>query len=239
MKNIKSIDGKIHIIEDFISPDTAMFIYKAINPHVDMSHQKAGPSVFSGPSAGDNAEEVGIKRPIAHYNNDPMYNVGIDLLSLICPMMSRVISDFYKEDYDLKTAFYSKMVTGGRNVLHMDNRFVSTKDELLERPGADSDRSGLLYFYSDCEGGELNFPFQNFKIKPKPGTFIFFTGDEEVPHEVTPVLSGERNNLISFFWPAVRNSDEFYKTQRYTNARNGIHQEVQTTLEFLENHKNK
>ena len=50
MKNIQTIGNEIHIIENFISEDTARFISRSIDPYVV---QAPDPSVFGGPSASD------------------------------------------------------------------------------------------------------------------------------------------------------------------------------------------
>lgn len=50
----------------------------------------------------------------------------------------------------------------------------------------------VLYLNDDYEGGEINFPNQNIKIKPKPGSLIMFPSHQPFIHEVLPVTSGSR-----------------------------------------------
>ena len=226
MKSIKTIGDKIHIIENFISEDTAKLIVSGIDTHVVPAPD---PSVFAGPSASSGADTIDLVSPIREYLPDPKYNISIDLISMLAPLMSKTISDFYEEEYVLKSIFYNKMIKGGKNTLHMDNNYIDADtDELRERPGSMRDKSGLLYLYSDSEGGELYFPLQDLRIKPKSGTFIFFEGNEDTPHEVTEVLSGERHNLVSFFWPKELNSGGW--VDKNLNQRTP---EKQTTVEFI------
>ena len=95
---------------------------------------------------------------------------------------------------ELKQLFHSVMTPGAKNALHWDN-YIENGDE---------DVSSLLYINDDYSGGELHFPNQNLKIKPKKGTFIFFSGDETVEHEVTTVTEGNRNAFVGFYWPVLR-----------------------------------
>lgn len=229
MKSIKTISNKIHIVENFISPDTAKFMARVTDKYVVPAPD---PSVFGGPSASEGADKIGPLDTIIDYLEDPEYNLVIDLISMLSPLMAKTISDFYKEDYVLKTIFYSKMTAGGKNTLHMDNNYINADTHDIHiRPGSANDKSGLLYLDSDCKGGDLSFPLQDFKIKPKPGTFIFFEGNEDTPHEVTEVISGSRHNLISFFWP--KENDSFVEKNLHGKAP-----EEQTTVEFMKKYHN-
>lgn len=228
MKSIKTIQGKIHIVEDFISPDTANFISSAISKFVIPAPDK---SVFAGPSCSNRADLIGPIKTITEYNDDPDYNVAIDLISNLSYSMAKTISDFYSEDYVLKTIFYNKMISGAKNTLHMDNNYIEEGSHKIKfREGSAKDKSGLLYLNCDCDGGVLSFPLQEFSVKPKPGTFIFFEGNKETPHEVLEITGGERHNLVSFFWPKeLSNNEELAKA-----AHNPM-PEVQATIGIIKN----
>jgi hypothetical protein len=61
--------------------------------------------------------------------------------------------------------------------------------------------SALLYLTDDYEGGEILF-YDNdtpTSYKPELGTLIYFKGDENYPHSVNKIISGERANIILFF----------------------------------------
>lgn len=65
------------------------------------------------------------------------------------------------------------------------------------------DLAGLFYLNDDYEGGELYFPNQNIKIKPKPGAAYFFPGDKNYIHGVTEIKSGIRY-VVPFFWTILK-----------------------------------
>ena len=66
--------------------------------------------------------------------------------------------------------------------------------------------SALLYLTDDYRGGEILFYNDNtgnvdnaIAYKPKVGTLVYFKGDENTPHSVNEVISGERSNIILFY----------------------------------------
>jgi hypothetical protein len=61
------------------------------------------------------------------------------------------------------------------------------------------DIAGLFYINDDYEGGELYFPNQDIKFKPKAGAAYFFPGDMNYIHGVTEIKSGIRYT-VPFFW---------------------------------------
>jgi hypothetical protein len=50
----------------------------------------------------------------------------------------------------------------------------------------------MYYINDDYEGGEINFPDYNLKIKPKSNSIIMFPGNENYLHEVLEVSKGFR-----------------------------------------------
>lgn len=196
---MKSFDNKIHIIENFIDKETAYFLTKVIG---STTVPAQNPHVFGGPMAGlESSKNFNIETKISwdFKNNNQYNNVALDIFNMLIQTMSLAISDFYNEKYIPVQVFYSKMVEGAKNDLHLDNYMYDKDMNLIERPFSKNDRSGLLYLNEDYDGGFINFPKQNLNLKPKAGTFIFFEGNEDAPHEVTPVISGERHNIISFY----------------------------------------
>lgn len=199
---MKSIDNKIHIIENFISMETAKFLVENIGP---TTKEAPDPAIFGGPMLGlesnDFNTESKVKWTFEEYNEKN--NISLDIFTMLIHAMEKTISNFYKKEYYPVQVFYSKMIIGGKNDLHLDN-YTKEKSkegnfEIIERPFSKNDRSGLLYLNEDYTGGDLIFPEQELVLRPKPGTFIFFEGDDSVPHEVTAVQSGERHNIISFY----------------------------------------
>jgi len=69
------------------------------------------------------------------------------------------------------------------------------------------DLAGLFYINDDYEGGELYFPNQDIKFKPKRGAAYFFPGDMNYIHGVTEIKSGERYTC-PFFWTIAKHYDK-------------------------------
>ena len=195
---IISLYDSIFIIENYINKDTCNFLSKCFNSQIVETERKA---IFGGPSytKTDDIKGSSDGQNFLSYNDTAEYNIGIDIMSGIIERTCRTISDHYKNPYYLKSMFWSKMLAGGKNTLHMDNWYENFDQQIKPRPYNMYDRSGLLYLTDDYEGGELYFPKQGFKFKPKAGTFIFFEGNIDVPHEVLEVTSGVRCNIISFY----------------------------------------
>lgn len=59
--------------------------------------------------------------------------------------------------------------------------------------------SVLIYLNDDYEGGEIEFRQSGVKIKPKPGSLIFFPSNFLYVHEVHPMTSGTRYALPNWY----------------------------------------
>jgi hypothetical protein len=89
-------------------------------------------------------------------------------------------------------------------------QFPHADKELHEGPDAGTpnefpwyDLGTVFYLNDDYEGGELFFPLQNIKFKPKPRAAYFFPGDKNYIHGVTKVTSGTRYTA-PFFWTITK-----------------------------------
>jgi predicted 2-oxoglutarate/Fe(II)-dependent dioxygenase YbiX len=59
--------------------------------------------------------------------------------------------------------------------------------------------SGVLYLNDDYEGGEIYFPEQNIKIKPKAGSMIMFPSYRPYFHHPLEITKGNKY-MVPFFW---------------------------------------
>ena len=89
-------------------------------------------------------------------------------------------------------------------------QFPHADKELHEGPDAGTpnefpwyDLGTVFYLNEDYEGGELFFPLQNIKFKPKARAAYFFPGDKNYIHGVTKVTSGTRFTA-PFFWTITK-----------------------------------
>ena len=55
----------------------------------------------------------------------------------------------------------------------------------------------IIALNSDYDGGEFNFPFQNFKTKLKQGEVIIFPAAHTHPHEVSSPENGTLRYTIN------------------------------------------
>lgn len=196
---IKNINNKIYIIENYISKSTAKFITEFFDKNLKDTSSfqiKGGPEI--GPEKGYLFK---YGNHIIDYTGNDQEDLASDILTMICNSMTQTISDFLNKQMDIKTMFYGVMLEGSENKLHTDN-YGNINDESSLRLNSKDDWSGLLYLNNEYEGGILEFPNEEFSIKPNTGTFIFFQGSHDLPHSVSKVLEGKRNTVVSFFWPA-------------------------------------
>lgn len=201
--------NKINIIENFIGRDTCDFINNSISNKLIETDDElilAGPCGWIGQHRYTHVMSDSDKNfmvwpnKIDKYQNDINYNIAIDLLSLIFNGMVKTVSDYYEEEYVMRSFFCGVMLPGSNNALHMDNYYLNSDTNLItEKKNLNWDKSGILYLNEEYLGGNLHFPLQNLKLKPKAGTFIFFEGTPEFPHRVEKVESGTRKNIVCFF----------------------------------------
>jgi predicted 2-oxoglutarate/Fe(II)-dependent dioxygenase YbiX len=59
--------------------------------------------------------------------------------------------------------------------------------------------ASVLYLNDDYEGGEIYFPKQGCRLKPRTGMLVAFPGSDEAPHGVTAVKSGERLTMPAWY----------------------------------------
>lgn len=59
--------------------------------------------------------------------------------------------------------------------------------------------SGLFYLNDDYEGGELHFPRQDYSIKPKQGSLIFFPSVHTHLHASLPIREGTKYAVVTWF----------------------------------------
>lgn len=97
-------------------------------------------------------------------------------------------------------------------------QFPHADKELHEGPDAGTpnefpwyDIGTVFYLNDDYEGGEIYFPLQGIKLKPKPRAAYFFPGDKNYIHGVNKVLSGTRYTC-PFFW-TITELGEFNENQ--------------------------
>lgn len=59
--------------------------------------------------------------------------------------------------------------------------------------------SAIVYLNNNYEGGELEFPNFNIKIKPEPGMLVIFPANYAYTHIAHPVTSGTKYAIVTWF----------------------------------------
>jgi len=81
------------------------------------------------------------------------------------------------------------------------------------------DIASLFYLNDDYDGGELYFPLQDVKLKPKRGAAYFFPGDKNYIHGVTEIKNNIRYTC-PFFWTILEHTGEIKPLQEINNESN-------------------
>jgi hypothetical protein len=134
------------------------------------------------------------------------------------PRIGPIIEGLFKKLQPIIEEFFQVKVqpTGQTIVRWLPGQFQKphADKELHEGPDAGLpndfpyyDLSSLFYLNDDYEGGELYFPLQDVKFKPKKGAAYFFPGDMNFIHGVTEIKSGIRYTC-PFFWTILAHTGE-------------------------------
>lgn len=100
-----------------------------------------------------------------------------------------------------------RWLPGQLQMPHADKELHEGPDAGLPNDFPYYDIASLFYINDDYEGGELYFPNQGIKFKPKPGAAYFFPGDMNYIHGVTEIKSGIRYT-VPFFWTILSHKEK-------------------------------
>lgn len=105
---------------------------------------------------------------------------------------------------------------GGKYGLHADaEHFDFTQNRFYRF--LDRDFSMLIYLNDEYEGGELNFPWLNYRYKPKAGDLVIFPSNHIFSHESLPITRGNKYALVT--WGAFANSPRVSRPRHIIGLR--------------------
>ena len=136
--------------------------------------------------------------------NDP------SIAPVIAKMFARlkpIVENFYKVEVTPTNSTIVRWLPGQRQNPHADKELHEGPDAGMPNDFPNYDLSSLFYLNDDYEGGELYFPLQNVKFKPKKGAAYFFPGDKNYIHGVTEIKSGIRYTC-PFFWEITKHTGD-------------------------------
>jgi len=191
-------------LENFMTEEEIVFLEKAAKSltiwDVTESHvNENGTVVYDSEYWKDRV----ATQPTLH-KNDP------SIAPVITKMFERlkvVVEDFYKVEVIPTNATIVRWLPGQRQNPHADKELHEGPDAGLPNDFPNYDLSSLFYLNDDYEGGELYFPLQDVKFKPKKGAAYFFPGDKNYIHGVTEIKSGIRYTC-PFFWEITKHTGD-------------------------------
>lgn len=110
-----------------------------------------------------------------------------------------VINNFFNVTATPTAPALVKWLPGHEQMPHADKELHEGEDAGKPNDFPWYDLATVIYLNDDYQGGELYFPIQNLKIKPKGGGMYFFPGDKNYVHGVTRIESGIRYTC-PLFW---------------------------------------
>ena len=136
--------------------------------------------------------------------NDPAIS---PVIAGLFKRLKPIVEDFYKVEVIPTGTTIVKWLPGQFQKPHADKELHEGPDAGTPNDFPNYDLSSLFYLNDDYEGGELYFPLQDVKFKPKKGAAYLFPGDKNNVHGVTEIKSGLRFTC-PFFWEIVKHTGE-------------------------------
>ncbi len=148
--------------------------------------------------------------------NDPKIGPVIDGLF---QKLQPIIENFYKVKVQPTGQTIVRWLPGQFQKPHADKELHDGPDAGLPNDFPYYDIASLFYLNDDYEGGEIYWPLQGVKIKPKRGAAYFFPGDMNYIHGVTEI-KGNIRYTVPFFWTILEHTGnnkpdlnkEYYRT---------------------------
>jgi hypothetical protein len=132
-----------------------------------------------------------------------VYSIIENLMNILQP----IIQDFFNlEETKPTPPAIVRWFPGQKQLPHADKELHEGDNAGKPNDFPHYDLASLFYLNDDYEGGELYFPNQGIKFKPKAGFAYFFPGDMNYIHGVTEVVSGIRYTC-PFFWTILKHKD--------------------------------
>lgn len=176
----------ITIIEDFIEPEDLLEINNFLNQFRDDDEFMGGKDLQQ-----DKVQKLNPKVAF--------------LLNKYESKTFKIVEQFFTEKYGIPVVrmpvnptHFVKWIPGMNSKLHADCQ----KPDGTPALAADFYKynvSVLMYPNDDYEGGEIVFPDYGLVLKPKPGSFILFPGNNNYQHIVERVKSGVRYTMPSWY----------------------------------------
>lgn len=146
-------------------------------------------------------------RVITYPNISKIDQSIIDTIEGMVARLKVEVDSYFSVDAAPTSPAMVRWLPGQLQMPHADKELHSGPDAGTPNDFPWYDIAGLFYINDDYEGGELYFPNQGIKFKPKAGSAHFFPGDMNYIHGVTEIKSGIRYT-VPFFWTILKHTGE-------------------------------
>jgi hypothetical protein len=148
--------------------------------------------------------------------NNPQITV---VLQTLFERLQPVIEEFFNVRIEPTGKAIVRWLPGQFQNPHADKELHDGPDAGKPNDFPYYDIASLFYLNDDYDGGELYFPLQDVKLKPKRGAAYFFPGDKNYIHGVTEIKNNVRYTC-PFFWTILEHTGEVKPLQEINNESN-------------------
>jgi hypothetical protein len=125
---------------------------------------------------------------VQYYNSEKGMSVEIvDILEKVFRLAHQQCTDRYNVNLRVFGKWEVHLVRFPAE-FHMNKHIDTTGDFAV-----------IYYINDNYEGGEINFPWHDLKIKPKPNSFVMFPSNKDYLHEVLKTINGTRYSSTLWF----------------------------------------
>lgn len=181
--------NKLHFVENFISAEECGKLIEYLDKHS-----------FPGPDPLVKFVSLANETVVFNMKYDNDFPNANQYINNIISRVKDIVSETYNCEIEIKSSNYVNMTEGSKLLMHVDTE--ASNDPLDDNDTAfasEFEFAALIYLNDGYKGGQIHFPKQGYKDTPKPGTLIYFSGQSDMPHEVTEILEGNRKNIASFY----------------------------------------
>lgn len=135
---------------------------------------------------------------LIHYSqwpNNALQSATYNILNNYLNSVVEIVKGIYNVDcFSESGPWIALAKKNGYMNMHCDGTFIHNRN-------ATTHFSSVYYINDDYEGGHFNMPVMGFDLRPKANSLLIFShsSHEDMAHEVTPVISGDRFVSQGFF----------------------------------------
>jgi hypothetical protein len=135
------------------------------------------------------------------WNKKVVHLNSVFFLSKVTKQYARLLRDKLISEFNIEHVMYFDLLCVTRWLENTGHDLHAPSENLDGTPSVLPwrDYGCILFLNDDFVGGDIEFPKQNIRIKPKPNTLIIYPGDAEFVHKKHVISTGTRY-IIDSFW---------------------------------------